>query len=158
MKNNVELIKLVINSYLDKIQLIINNDMVVLEYMYIIDGERDVYKTIEVTELEDKYCLKFYPENTTKIVTLDEFPDIFEILDKQISKRRLLPEEVKEIENKYRPGLKVKLIKMYDLYAPPARTIGIIKGVDSVGNILVNWENGSSLSLISVIDEFEIIE
>ena len=158
MKNNVELIKLVINNYLDKIQLIINQDMVVLEYMYIINNEKDVYKTIEVTELEDKYCLKLYPENTTKIVTLDEFQDIFEILDKQISKRRLSPEEVREIENKYRPGSKVKLVKMYDLYAPPKGTIGIIQGVDGAGNILVNWENGSSLSLISIIDEFEIIE
>lgn len=158
MQNNVELIKLVINKYLDKIQLIINNDMVVLEYMYVINGEKDVYKTIEVTEFENKYCLKFYPENTTKIITLDEFPDIFEILDKQISKRRLSPEEIKEIENKYRPGSKVKLFKMYDLYAPPKGTIGIIKGVDSVGNILVNWESNSSLSLISGIDEFEIIE
>ena len=158
MQNNVELIKLVINKYLDKIQLIINNDMVVLEYMYVINGEKDVYKTIEVTEFENKYCLKFYPENTTKIITLDEFPDIFEILDKQISKRRLSPEEIKEIENKYRPGSKVKLVKMYDLYAPPKGTIGIIQGVDGAGNILVNWENGSSLSLISIIDEFEIIE
>lgn len=158
MKNNVELIKLVINNYLDKIQLIINQDMVVLEYMYIINNEKDVYKTIEVTELEDKYCLKFYPEATTKIITLDEFSDIFDILDKQITKRRLSAEEVKEIENKYKPGLKVKLIKMYDLYAPPTGTIGTIKGVDSVGNILVNWENGSSLSLISIIDKFEIIE
>lgn len=158
MKNNVELIKLVINSYLDKIQLIINNDMVVLEYMYVINGERDVYKTIEVTEFEDKYCLKFYPENTTKIITLDEFSDIFVILDKQISKRRLSPEEVREIENKYRPGSKVKLVKMYDLYAPPKGTIGIIQGVDGAGNILVNWESNSSLSLISGIDEFEIIE
>lgn len=158
MQNNVELIKLVINNYLDKIQLIINQDMVVLEYMYIINNEKDVYKTIEVTELEDKYCLKFYPENTTKIVTLDEFQDIFEILDKQISKRRLSSEEIKEIENKYKPGSKVKLIKMYDLYAPPKGTIGIIQGVDGAGNILVNWENGRSLSLISIIDEFEIIE
>ena len=158
MKNNVELIKLVINNYLDKIQLIINHDMVVLEYMYIINNEKDVYKTIEVTELEDKYYLKFYPEATTKIITLDEFSDIFDILDKQITKRRLSAEEVKEIENKYKPGLKVKLIKMYDLYAPPTGTIGIIKCVDGAGNILVNWENGSSLSLISVIDEFEIIE
>ena len=89
MQSNVELIKLVINKYLDKIQLIINNDMVVLEYMHTINGERDVYKTIEVTELEDKYCLRFYPEATTKIITLDEFQDIFDILDKQISKRRL---------------------------------------------------------------------
>ena len=149
MQNNVELIKMIINKYLDKIQLIINNNMVVLE---------DVYKTIEVTELEDKYCLKFYPEATTKVITLDEFPDIFEILDKQISKRRLTAEEIKEIENKYKPGYKVKLIRMYDLYAPPAGTIGIIKDVDSVGNILVNWGNNSSLSLIIGIDEFEIIE
>lgn len=158
MQNNVELIKMIINKYLDKIQLIINNNMVVLEYMYFINGEKDVYKTIEVTELEDKYCLKFYPEATTKVITLDEFPDIFEILDKQISKRRLTAEEIKEIENKYKPGYKVKLIKMYDLYAPPVGTIGIIKDVDSVGNILVNWGNNSSLSLIIGIDEFEIIE
>ena len=151
MQNNVELIKMIINKYLDKIQLIINNNMVVLEYMYFINGEKDVYKTIEVTELEDKYCLKFYPEATTKVITLDEFPDIFEILDKQISKRRLTAEE-------YKPGYKVKLIKMYDLYAPPVGTIGIIKDVDSVGNILVNWGNNSSLSLIIGIDEFEIIE
>ena len=90
MNNNVELIKLVINNYLDKIQLIINQDMVVLEYMYIINNEKDVYKTIEVTELEDKYCLKFYPEATTKIITLDEFSDIFDIVDKKIKKRRNL--------------------------------------------------------------------
>ena len=40
MKNSVELIKLVINKYLDKIQLIINNEKIVLEFMQIINRRK----------------------------------------------------------------------------------------------------------------------
>lgn len=62
-----------------------------------------------------------------------------------------------ELRKKYPKGTKVELISMNDAQAPPAGTIGIIFGVDGGGNILVNWSNGSTLSLIPEVDEFRII-
>lgn len=62
-----------------------------------------------------------------------------------------------ELRKKYPKGTNVELISMNDAQAPPAGTIGIIFGVDDGGNIIVNWNNGSTLSLIPEVDEFRII-
>ena len=67
-------------------------------------------------------------------------------------------EEIQLIKNKYVKGTKIELIKMYDLQAPSTKTIGIVEGVDDLGNILVKWDNGSSLSLVENVDEFIILE
>jgi hypothetical protein len=56
-------------------------------------------------------------------------------------------------------GKRVALIRMEDPYTtlrPGAK--GTVKGEDDMGHILVNWDSGSSLSLIPEIDEYEILE
>ena len=37
---------------------------------------------------------------------------------------------------------------MDDPYAPPIGSIGVIKGVDDLGSILVQWENHGRLSIL----------
>lgn len=65
--------------------------------------------------------------------------------------------DLERLRRTYPQGTKVRLVAMDDVQAPPVGTKGEILGVDDVGNILVSWENGSSLNLIPGIDEFDII-
>lgn len=56
-------------------------------------------------------------------------------------------------------GKQVKLIRMEDPYTKlKTGDIGTIRGEDAIGNILVDWESGSKLSLIPNVDEYEIID
>ena len=70
---------------------------------------------------------------------------------------------MKKNESLYNPkdviGKRIRLIKMDDEYTDlTENSLGTIKGVDDMGHILVRWDNGSSLSIIPEVDEFEIIE
>lgn len=47
---------------------------------------------------------------------------------------------------------------MDDIQAPPIGTSGTIKGVDDIGSIMVNWDNGSSLSVVYGIDRCSIVK
>lgn len=55
---------------------------------------------------------------------------------------------------KYPIGTKVKLLKMNDPYTPPIGSIGVVKGIDDLGSLLIQWENHGRLSILSedVID------
>jgi len=55
---------------------------------------------------------------------------------------------VNELRQKYPAGTKVRLISMNDFQAPPTGTIGIVRNVDDIGTIHINWENGSSLGVV----------
>ena len=66
-------------------------------------------------------------------------------------------EQVARLRGQYRKGMKVRLISMDDMQAPPPGTIGEISGVDDAGSVMVRWETGSSLSLIPGEDRFEIM-
>jgi len=55
-------------------------------------------------------------------------------------------------------GKRVKLIKMNDPQAPPSGTHGTIKGTDDIGQIHVNWDNGSTLAIQPVGDEYLIFD
>ena len=66
--------------------------------------------------------------------------------------------QVTELKKKYRVGTRIRLIRMDDAQAPPAGTEGTVTGVDDVGSVLMNWDNGCSLNLIPEEDEFEIVE
>ena len=55
-------------------------------------------------------------------------------------------------------GMRVRLIKMDDVQAPPIGTIGTVTGVDDIGTIHVHWDTGSSLGLIPDEDEWEVVE
>lgn len=157
MEKIKEVINLVIDKYLDTVNILLCKDMLTLEYLYYVNEEPDIYKTIQITEIDDKLSIKIYPDNKTKIITLNELEDIFDILSKQICKKEHTTEEVKLIKNLYKSGTKIELIKMYDLYAPPQGTTGIVKGVDDKGQIQVNWDNGSSPSLVYGLDKFRVL-
>ena len=66
-------------------------------------------------------------------------------------------EEVEKLRERYRVVMRVRLIKMDDIQAPPIGTGGTIIKVDDAGNIRVSWDTGSSLSIIPNRDEFELL-
>lgn len=54
---------------------------------------------------------------------------------------------------------RVKLIRMEDPYTTlKSGDEGTITGVDGIGQIMVKWDNGSTLSLIPDVDEYQILE
>ena len=65
--------------------------------------------------------------------------------------------DVKKAKSKYLPGMRVRLIRMDDFQAPPQGTEGTVRGVDDIGSVMVNWDNGSSLNVILGVDEIEIV-
>ncbi len=64
-------------------------------------------------------------------------------------------EQVERIRQQYPPGTEVELIAMpNDPYPVPPGTRGKVLMVDGAGDILMKWDNGSSLSLIPGVDQF----
>lgn len=66
-------------------------------------------------------------------------------------------EIIKTLKEVYPEGTRVKLIQMEDIQAPPKGTLGTVYGVDSIGSILVKWDNGSTLNVIFKEDVIEKI-
>ncbi len=63
------------------------------------------------------------------------------------------------LESENLSGKRIELVKMEDPYTnliPGDK--GTIQDTDDIGNILVKWDNGSTLSIIPDVDEFDIIE
>ena len=58
--------------------------------------------------------------------------------------------KVKTLKSLYPNGTRVKLLEMED---PPIGTLGTVIGVDDIGSILVNWDNGQSLNVLYGIDK-----
>ena len=58
---------------------------------------------------------------------------------------------------RYPIGTRVSLIQMDDYQAPISGTLGTINNIDDIGDIMVSWDDGSSLKLIVGIDAFEVI-
>ena len=44
-------------------------------------------------------------------------------------------------------GCRVELLRMEDPQAPPIGTMGTVIGVDDLGTVHVNWDNGSGLGV-----------
>ena len=74
--------------------------------------------------------------------------DIKEVIYMDIPKR----EVIEMLRKSYQVGIRIELVTMDDFQAPPIGTKGTVKGVDDMGNILVNWDNGSSLNVVYGID------
>ena len=66
-------------------------------------------------------------------------------------------QEVERIRARYQAGMRIELIHMDDLQAPPAGTRGTITAVDDVGDLIVAWDNGGGLKLIPGVDEFKVL-
>ena len=56
-------------------------------------------------------------------------------------------ETIERLRKQYAVGCRVELIQMDDFQAPPIGTKGTVTGVDDIGSIMVDWDNGSSLSV-----------
>lgn len=67
-----------------------------------------------------------------------------------------LRERAKVIRKQYPTGTRIMLKQMDDIQAPPFGTLGTVLGVDDIGSILVQWDNGSRLS-VTEEDECVII-
>ncbi|MGI6745843.1 MAG: DUF4314 domain-containing protein [Acutalibacteraceae bacterium] len=52
------------------------------------------------------------------------------------------------VRKQYPIGCRVELLRMNDPQAPLIGTKGTVVGVDDIGSIMVNWDNGSSLSVV----------
>lgn len=55
---------------------------------------------------------------------------------------------VERVRKEYPVGCRVRLVKMDDPYAPPIGAEGTVTGVDDTASVMVNWSNGSHLSVI----------
>ena len=155
--NLMDIIYLVNQKYSDDVSLILDNDLLIIQYMYIIGEDRDVYKSLEVKKFEDKFYIRFINEKIEKIITLNELEDIFKIYKRQTSKRELTQIEINSLKEKYVKGTRIELLKMYDIQEVPPKTKGIVDFVDDIGQIHIQWENGSTLALNVGVDEFKII-
>ena len=67
-------------------------------------------------------------------------------------------EQIAALRERYPRGTRVELLCMDDPQAPPTGTMGEVIGVDDAGQLLVQWETGSSLSLIPGVDSFSIVQ
>ena len=67
-------------------------------------------------------------------------------------------EQIAALRERYPRGTRVELLCMDDPQAPPTGTMGEVIGVDDAGQLLVQWETGSSLSLIPGVDSFRIVQ
>lgn len=67
-------------------------------------------------------------------------------------------EVLEELSQKYPVGTRIRLLKMKDDPMPiPVGTLGTVNGIDGIGSLCVDWDNGSSLHVLYGIDEVEII-
>lgn len=64
--------------------------------------------------------------------------------------------DVKNLKAKYPAGTVVVLDHMDDKQAPPAGTKGTVTIVDDIGQIHVDWENGSTLAIVPEADSFHM--
>lgn len=71
--------------------------------------------------------------------------------------REATPRIIKAIKERYQPGARVELLQMDDPQAPPIGTQGTVIGVDDIGSIMVNWDNGSGLSVVYGEDSCRLI-
>lgn len=59
---------------------------------------------------------------------------------------------VDRLREQYPIGSRVELVQMDDPQAPPLGTLGTVCGVDDIGSILINWDNGSCLNAVYGVD------
>lgn len=71
--------------------------------------------------------------------------------------RVISKERLQALRERFKPGSRVELLKMDDVQAPPIGTRGTVVGVDDIGSIMVNWDNGSGLSVAYGEDECKMV-
>ena len=67
-------------------------------------------------------------------------------------------EIVERLRREFPRGTVVELVRMDDKHAPPTGTLGTVTGVDDIGTIHVQWDNGSSLGIAFGEDVCRIVK
>ena len=65
--------------------------------------------------------------------------------------------EVYRKQNLNYSGKRIKCVKMNDPNPVESGTEGVVKGVDDMGTIHVNWDNGRTLGIVPSEDQFELL-
>ena len=65
---------------------------------------------------------------------------------------------IEQAKATYLAGMRVRLVKMDDIQAPPIGTEGTVRGVDDIGSVMVAWDNGSGLNVVLGEDEIEVVK
>ena len=61
--------------------------------------------------------------------------------------RTIRRETIEYLRESFPRGCRVEILRMEDPQAPPVGTLGTVIGVDDLGTIHVNWDNGSGLGV-----------
>lgn len=61
--------------------------------------------------------------------------------------RMISRDQLQRLREAYPKGSRVELVEMDDPQAPPIGTHGTVIGVDDIGSIMVDWDNGCGLSV-----------
>ena len=72
--------------------------------------------------------------------------------------RTLRTDTLQRLRDGFPRGCRVELVRMDDPQAPPIGTLGTVIGVDDVGTIHVNWDNGSRLGVAFGYDDCRRID
>ena len=56
--------------------------------------------------------------------------------------------EIERLKREYPAGCRIELVFMDDMQAPAPGTLGTVRGVDDAGDLLMRWDNGSSLKVV----------
>ena len=141
----------IINKYEDIKLETLKSKMIVTFY-----SEDKIYKILEIQKQKDNFKVAIFPNKIKKIIISEELEDLILSIKNQKIQPNINLENIKKY---YKTGQKVRLIKMYDYIAPiPPLTTGIIEYIEDIGQIHINWTNGSKLALVPNVDEFEILK
>lgn len=92
-------------------------------------------------------------EYSEKVVSVEEGLDIIE---KEIYKYLGVSESFEDNEL---TGKRIELVRLEDPYTNLKQgDKGTVKGVDDMGHILMQWDNGSTLNIVPDFDEFNVID
>ena len=62
---------------------------------------------------------------------------------------KLLSEaKLRQLQAKFPTGTRIELVSMDDHQAPPVGTKGTVRLVDSIGSLVVDWDNGCGLNVV----------
>lgn len=63
--------------------------------------------------------------------------------------------QIELTRQRYPPGTRVELVQMNDDPQPvPPGTRGTVVDVDGIGQLVMKWDNGRTLSLVPGVDQF----
>lgn len=89
--------------------------------------------------------MTLYPEGTRVVIVSGDY---------MMTDRKT----IENLKTRYLEGIRVVLVQMDDVQAPPVGTKGTVTGVDDIGSIHVQWDNGSTLAVIYGEDMCRVID